>query len=376
MTSIEYYYIIDSRKYHAIFNTDLPVLNELYQDHNIPFFGILPKSLLSVAYEKENFLNVDQWLRLFINLEILLDDHYNNDVLLDKLLLQEDLDFGINLYEQNKVNSFTNSLLLCLKCVRQLIILNSQNDKSEEFRIVNIRQLQTVTVSFIKEGHTSSVWKLDLDYKDGETTSFCFNINRDKSASKELKLTHSILSNLYNCVPDQVAKPILLLEGSIEGFSFLKGNCVFIQEWIEGLELHVRGYQDDEPLELIVIENFISPIEKQDHGTVNQVLGRKLDHTESNEFWTQYLKFVITTAKKDANQKIKIPIVDLNEGDIVWDTHSSKMVVVACSSDYAHYSQDRWNSFGESPYLFVNSSSTNLKEIYRDKKIILSDGGM
>jgi len=169
----------------------------------------------------------------------------------------------------------------------------------------------------IKEGHTSSVWKVTL--ADG--ASFVLNIARDKAACEELKTLSTHLKRITDeGDASNLAKVYDIVE--IEDEQLPIKVVVTKNEWInDSFEIHSRINLKTNQEELLLVERFIT--DKRKPAEITSILGRIFNATE-----TQQIKKEISNFLTQATTCLShTPVININDGDVVWN--GEKAVVIA-----------------------------------------------
>ena len=174
----------------------------------------------------------------------------------------------------------------------------------------------------IKEGQTSSVWKVTIKTKNTVET-FIVNVARDIDAGFELKESSIKLKTIGEQIPDiNIAR---VIDIQVINDDMLPGEVVVTRnEWIENAyEIHSRANKQEGKEELLIVERFLTSENNPAH--IVSVLGRVLSteevqiiETDLNNFLTQATTCLPLT-----------PEISINDGDVVWN--GEKAIVVAIS---------------------------------------------
>jgi len=215
------------------------------------------------------------------------------------------------------------SLALLRQAARQSHVLSFRHSAEAAQRFVEKRlDLQEARCDLwnIKEGHTSSVWRVAVD---GENSSgeFILNVARDDAAGLELARTAWTMQAIGDRYPDlAMAKVEDIAEVEIDYFGQPAAVTVTRNELVrDALEIHLgRDRQTGEPTH-VVIERFLTSPEQPSE--IVHIFGRVMTHTECLRLEADLAAFL------DAALQVAPVAVDINDGDIVWA--GSRAVVVA-----------------------------------------------
>ncbi|MCC5930577.1 MAG: hypothetical protein JJU28_15125 [Cyclobacteriaceae bacterium] len=262
----------------------------------MPFHGIISRGLLSEAIAGK--MSIELWHRHAAMIGQSLAD--TND----------DLIKFLELAKNHKVLSFGQSALAALKYLeRQYPSADKKDDLKAE-------------IWNIKEGHTSSVWKVSMNYSDKRET-FVLNVARDLEASKELKETSEKLQVISKSFPDANMAKVLEIS-SVKNEYLPFEVTVICNEWIENsFEIHCRNNSDNGSPELILVERFIT--DQKMPTKIKSVLGRRCSVSETNKI-NKDIHYFLTHSASCLTEK---PSLNLNEGDVVWN--GEKAIIIAIS---------------------------------------------
>lgn len=169
----------------------------------------------------------------------------------------------------------------------------------------------------IKEGHTSSVWKVTLANED----SFVLNIARDIVACEELKTLSTHLKKITEeGDTSHLAKVYDIVE--IEDERLPIKVVVSKNEWVnDSFEIHSRINLKTNQEELLLVERFITDTRKP--AEITSILGRVFSTAEAQKIKNE-ISFFLTQATTCLSHT---PVVNINDGDVVWN--GEKAVVIA-----------------------------------------------
>ncbi len=169
----------------------------------------------------------------------------------------------------------------------------------------------------IKEGHTSSVWKVTLANEE----SFVLNIARDKMAGDELKALSTHLKKITDeGDTSNLAKVYHIAE--IEDERLPIKVVVTKNEWVNNsFEIHSRINVKTNQEELLLVERFITDVRKP--AEITAILGRVFNAKEALQIKKEISNF-LTQATTCLSHT---PEININDGDVVWN--GDKAIVIA-----------------------------------------------
>lgn len=208
------------------------------------------------------------------------------------------------------------TVLDTISIIRQYLQLNLQAlvEKICKKKSLNIT---SVKVLFIKEGCTSSVWKVSLTVS-GESSAmyFVLNVGRDRIANEDLWVTSTVMENIQRLIPEAPLAYVYSKQRlKIEEIAY--DVVITANKWIEdGEELSLVKNMDSEKQFLFAIHEFV--IDKNT-GRVNQFKGRSLSEQESTSVWKKIRKLQSCLTNLVSEQKLaELPRFEINEGDVLW----------------------------------------------------------
>lgn len=173
----------------------------------------------------------------------------------------------------------------------------------------------------IKEGHTSSVWKVTINSKI-TTETFAVNVARDREAGIELEKS----SRKLKAVGEQTPKINMASVYDIQAIQDTKlpGEVVVTRnEWIDNAyEIHARTNKQTGMEELLMVERFLTSGNDPTH--ITSVLGRIFSAEEVQKIETGLNNF-LTQAATCLPDK---PEININDGDIVWNGENAVVVAL------------------------------------------------
>ncbi len=264
-----------------------------------PFHGIISRGLLSKL--KDNNVSNEVW--------------YKNAHLLER----EDLDCGFNAQDllvlkeyaaECKVLSFTQSAA----CVKLYV--------EKHFGELVASNIAKIEIWNIKEGYTSSVWKVLIISKD-KIDSFAVNIARDQEAGIALKKNSEKMKTISRQFP--VINLAKVLDTHVLGDRLLPSQVIItLNEWIDNsYEIHSRKHKQTGKNELLLVEQFLTSEDNPVH--ITSVSGRLFTSSEVKIIQSDINQF-LTKAAACLPEK---PEININHGDVVWNGKNA--IVVALS---------------------------------------------
>lgn len=174
----------------------------------------------------------------------------------------------------------------------------------------------------IKEGHTSTVWRVAIDHGFGAPlTEFIVNVARDKAAGRELVRTSSKMQAITQRRPDiNLAKVLAIDKVRVScGGETLKVP-VTRNEWIaDAYEIHQTGDQTNGTDKYLLIERFLTHSDRPSH--IRSIRGRRFNSHECQLITKDIERFLTEAA-------LECPVhIDINQGDVVWN--GTQAIVVA-----------------------------------------------
>lgn len=175
----------------------------------------------------------------------------------------------------------------------------------------------------IKEGHTSSVWKVTYPAADKLEISFVINVARDQQAGEELRLTSERMQIIAaSGASADMAQVHDIRTIALDGESGPHEVVVTKNEWIDNaLEIHSRRSKQTGDEELILVERFIT--HPQHPAALTSIHGRILNSKET-QIIRQGVADFLTHAGRCLPEK---PEISINEGDVLWN--GEKAIVIA-----------------------------------------------
>ncbi|MGF1481959.1 MAG: hypothetical protein ACFB4I_21175 [Cyanophyceae cyanobacterium] len=331
-----------------------PGIEAFNSSATIPYFGIIPRGLLN-RLELQPWQHPHEWNRIAPWLELGLSAVAADEwkACLDKVDFPESdrLQPWLTVAKEVGVLSLQTTAKLCVDFLSSLLSdqkavshLVHQLGYGEDFS----EEISRVDVWLVKEGQTSSVWRIELHSEAFyPSLVFCLNVARDSEAGRELVDSYAHLVNWYARDPTHVAKPLCLetVETNLAGRTI--SLAMTLHAWIDGRELHGRPGRNGSAA-FIEVEWFV-PEHSQNQESL-RVLGRILSATEHQQLWAQLLKFYRRHATYSTNgAEVVIPGLEINDGDLVWT--GQEIVAVAASATSSALSLQAWQEFMVNPSL-------------------------
>jgi hypothetical protein len=199
----------------------------------------------------------------------------------------------------------------------------------------------------IKEGHTSSIWRVELSFTGGTAPMvFCLNVGRDKEASEELKSTSEELIRLHKLDPQGVVEVLGMEIVDLDGIRLDGGHANFsvtvsVVRWLENSsELHVAKDPSSGFGHFMLVDYFRSP-EDELPASMQRIVGKRLDGGESEAMWSSIIAHMVKQSEFDADCKtVRMPSTEINEGD--WVSCNEGVMLVAASKPKPPVSLGMW----------------------------------
>ena len=267
-------------------------------DSTMPFHGIISRGILN-RFISDN-IDIQLWYKYAYHLGR--KTNTENSLPFDFMQIQKTadscgfLDFGQS--------------ALCVKSYAEKYS-RSKNQKEAHIDCWNI-----------KEGQTSSVWKVTINAKNNAET-FILNVARDIDAGSELKESSIKLKTIGDQIPDiNIAR---VFDIRVINDEMLPGEVVVTRnEWIENAcEIHSRTKREGGKEELLMVERFLTS--ENNPAQIVSVFGRVFSTEEIQKIETDLNKF-LTQATTCLTYT---PEISINDGDVVWN--GEKAIVVALS---------------------------------------------
>jgi hypothetical protein len=309
----------------------LPILYFLHGPHRVPisksaddgyfteyhpFHGIISRGMMQTL----NGLHVPvDWTRYSASLDTALAGNDEQASLLPDQLL--------DIARSCEVLSFADSVSAAEAIVRwHLPDVVSSVDLPFE-----LSQVSAVELWNVKEGHTSSVWKVTLFSDQGENSiSFALNVARDSEAGKELLDSAAILQEITPRISSAGIARVLFAARISLPKAETASVATVVQEWIE--DSYELGYLPDRMThrhQLFAIDRFLMAPDA--HGRIVSVAGRRLESQEQASILSQILMAMLEASRYDpASQQVCFPSFELNEGD--WVLSQGRAFLVAVST--------------------------------------------
>jgi len=261
-----------------------------------PFHGIISRGLLDKL--RENNVHPEVW--------------HNNAHLLERdelnvITVGKDFSMLKEFVTECKVLSFSQSAL----CVKMYL--------ENYFKDQDVKECEAWNV---KEGHTSSVWKITI-ISEEKSESFAVNVARDEKAGIELKKSSEKIKIIGNQFPDiNLAKVIEI--SVLQDKSLPSQVIVTRNEWIDNsYEIHSRKNEFTGEDELLMVDRFITDVNNPAH--ITSVYGRLFTIDETTIIQNEINEF-INKAKICLNEQ---PEINIHYGDVVWDGNKATVIAIS-----------------------------------------------
>jgi hypothetical protein len=268
-------------------------------DYSIPFHGIISKGLL-IKLEEEG-VNSKIWYKY----AHLVGNNNTLEQELDLTRLQKCV-YGC------EALSFSSSAI-SVKIYVDTFIAKSSKDEQLTCEIWNV-----------KEGHTSSVWKVTIiNTNNLILDQFVINVARDRAAGIELQSTaEKMITIAENCPGINMAKVYGIEKVSLNYFHEIIDIVITRNEWIpDAREIHFFPGNERQAEQYVLVERFLTSHDRPSQ--ITSIHGRKFTESESNQIKDDIAFFLANACK------VLPTCINLNEGDVVWT--GKKAVIVAIS---------------------------------------------
>jgi len=266
-------------------------------DSAIPFHGIISRGLLK-KFEDEG-VNSNTWFKY--------SHLIGNTAALDQ---EPDLTQLQEYAHSCEVLSFSNSAVSVRNYAENYI---NKSNKGKQL---------TCELWNIKEGHTSSVWKVTVKNKNHFVEDpFIVNVARDQAAGLELKHTSEKMQAIAENFHDiNMARVHDIDKVTLNYFDKYIDVVVTRNEFIpRANEIHSITRQGDNNEQYVLVERFLTS--ETNPSRISSIKGRKFTEDECNKIKMD-INFFSINASKDFNAQINIM-----DGDLVWN--GEKAIVVA-----------------------------------------------
>jgi hypothetical protein len=190
-----------------------------------------------------------------------------------------------------------------------------------------------VTLWNVKEGHTSSVWKVSLEGYNRRDTAFALNVARDAAANDELLRSADVLRIAGANAPEgSIARVLLVDQARIptEEPERVLQAVVVAQEWIQ--DARELGYVTDRVTgeqHLFAIDRFLTDAESP--GRIVSVAGQRITGAERDKVLLEIFQVILSAANWQEG-RLRLPAFEMNQGD--WVLQGSRPVLVAASGTW------------------------------------------
>jgi hypothetical protein len=176
----------------------------------------------------------------------------------------------------------------------------------------------------IKEGHTSSVWKIDIsDSQNSREYLFIINVGRDYEACIELEKTSRQMKDIAEHYPDiNIAKVLDIQKIPLDYNGTLFEVIVTKNEWIENSH-EINGVIDktNEKEQYFSVERFMT--KKENPSQISSVYGRRFSEKENLRIKRDIDSFLNCVSTHVATT------IDINHGDAVWNGEQAIIIAIS-----------------------------------------------
>lgn len=176
----------------------------------------------------------------------------------------------------------------------------------------------------IKEGHTSSVWKVSfLNENELACEEFIINVARDREAGYELRQTSEKMQAMADNFPDiNIAGVYDITTVKLDYFDKDIAAVVTRNEFIpDAREIHALKQPGSTKEQYILVERFLT--NENNPSQISSIRGRRFTETECDRI-EKDIRFFSENAAREFDAEINIL-----DGDLVWN--GEKAIVVAIS---------------------------------------------
>jgi hypothetical protein len=200
-------------------------------------------------------------------------------------------------------------------------------------------RLEELELWSVKEGHTSSVWRVTATARDrAEPIVFGLNVARDTASGMELKETSTLLSDWHAVLPGRVLGVERVLALPLGGSR--EPAVVTVVPWVEeAFELSVLPQGSAGSGRFFAVEAFGNPQGWSTGGT-QRARVRPFSLAQSDALWRQYVSCRARLTRFDGERRALCPGFELNDGDWIWSPGGP--LVVAASQPRAPSSPGEW----------------------------------
>lgn len=295
-------------KFHFFFGPDktpfdLSEKDVSKSDSSVPFHGIISRGMFNRMIEDK--IDEEIWNKNAHKLDnIIPEDELNNA---NTLTLRR-------FATECKVLSFEQSAV----CARQYLenhyngLKGSDDDDNTECEIWNI-----------KEGHTSSVWKIYISNCTDYEHQFIINVARDYEAGFELENTSNKMKSIVEHCPDiNIARVIDIQKVPIKYDKDPIEVVVTKNEWIENsYEIHTVKDKSDDKEQYLLIERFLT--KKENPAQIISVYGRRISKEDDIRIKQDIESFLSSSCKHTSTN------ININEGDVVWNGNHATIIAIS-----------------------------------------------
>jgi hypothetical protein len=183
----------------------------------------------------------------------------------------------------------------------------------------------------VKEGHTSSVWRLTVDPPERPTVRLALNVGRDHLASDELERSAAILDEVTaSSLAVTVAAVVARGRVTVPGAPGLR-PAVVVQEWVEGASELALLPRRGGGRRLYAVERWVTA--EQEPGRIAGAVGHRLTDTEHKQVAECATRFLLDTVRLAGRAALRFPRIDVEHGDWMWGADGLYVVATAGDED-------------------------------------------
>ena len=195
------------------------------------------------------------------------------------------------------------------------------------FAVGRLADIENPELSYVREGHTSSVWRL-AGHRLNQGVQLAINVARDDAGGAELERSAAILDELAATGDAPVATVVARARDELPGGA---RPAVVAQEWIEGsFELAFlpsrRGGR-----RLYAVEQWLTAPDAP--ARIRGVTGYALDDAEHVDVAHRVADVMLRAVRGAPGDRVCFPRVDVTHGDWMWAPGTLHIIATAGEHD-------------------------------------------
>jgi hypothetical protein len=204
-------------------------------------------------------------------------------------------------------------------------------------------EVEKIELWNLKEGHTSSVWRVTVVPVGGEAPiRFALNVGRDAAAGEELLASAAILEDVDRRTSEiRIAR--VLVKALVPIYEGDESQVpVVAQEWIDdACELGFLKERHTQRRRLYAIERFVTAAGEP--GRIVSVQGYRLKPDEHDRVVYEILTATLLSSVFDLDRdQVTIPCFEINQGDWVWDGEHAQLVAASAEQEKLRLNEALW----------------------------------